>query len=212
MSPPRIKVTVLGVDALKRNIDNFNDHTKARVKQVINKHALNLMNEAKRECPVDMGQLRASIQPSFFNQGGLTAEVSTNVGYGAFVEFGTGPLGRSTYRGELPADYVHGPGGKMPPLEPIREWCRRHHINPNLAFVIARKIGRHGMKARPFMWPALEKVRPEYERELRDLFNNGGGFTPSGGPSVPSSPLPSGGSSMPKSPSPRLRDSKGRFI
>lgn len=153
-----LSVKFIGADSVKQRFDQWDASTRNKLKKALNKAALELMNDAKRECPVDMGQLRASIRPTFY-QNGLTAEVSTNVGYGAFVEFGTGPLGRATYDGELPSGYVYGPGGKMPPLAPLREWCRRHHIDPRLAFVIARKIGKNGMKARPFMWPAFVKAR-----------------------------------------------------
>lgn len=168
-----VSVTLSGANKLRRNFDLLELGVKARAVAAINKNSLALMNEAKRECPVDMGALRSSIRPTFYNMG-LAAEVSTNVGYGAFVEFGTGPLGRSTYPGDVPGDYVYGSTGHFPPLKRIREWCERVRINPKFAFVIARRIAKNGLKARSYMWVALETVRPQYEADIKNIVPKGG--------------------------------------
>ena len=41
--------------------------------------------------------------------------------------------------------------GKQPPLEIIQEWAAEHLGDWRLGFVIARSIGRRGIKARPVM-------------------------------------------------------------
>lgn len=62
--------------------------------------------------------------------------------------------------------------GKMPPIQSIYEWImvkrsmqskiknatNRISATRSLAFVIARKIGAKGIKAKPFVQPALKKV------------------------------------------------------
>jgi HK97 gp10 family phage protein len=141
---------------------------------------LEVVNRAKQNCPVDMGQLRSSIRGKFtggrnslgqFQEAGLVAEVGSDLEYAAFIEFGTGPRGRATYGGTLPAGYVHGPGHFMPPIEPIKDWCKRHGIPENLAFIVAKKIGELGLPANPFLWPAFESVKDQFRSEVEDAVN-----------------------------------------
>lgn len=166
MATKQPPVKLIGEEKLRRNFSLLNALVQTKVKDIVNKHAQNIVNEAKRKTPVDMGGLRASIRASFY-QNKMTAEVGTNSNYGAFVEFGTGPLGRQTNTNPLPSSYQHGPGGFFPPLQVIRDWCRRHKIPESAAFVIARKIGRNGMKARPFLYPAFLSVHTEFWKDLK---------------------------------------------
>lgn len=170
---PKVKTQLMGADKLRQTMTTLSVLTKARAVATINRYSFELANEAKKGAPVDMGQLRAQIRPSFYNNG-LVAEVGTNCGYGAFVEFGTGPLGRSTYPGPLPPDYVHGGRGGFPPLKRIKAWCKRVGIPEKFAFVIARRISRNGLKARPFMWPAFKLVEPRFNAEIRKVVPFGG--------------------------------------
>jgi len=168
---PALRLTLMGQEEFARRLAALDRVAKDKAKYQVNRFSLELMNEAKLACPVDMGQLRSSIRPTYF-QNGMTAEVSTNTGYGAFVEFGTGPRGRNSYPGPVPKDYVYGSGGKMPPLLPIKEWCKRKGLPPGIAFVIARQIGRKGLKARPFMLPAFEKIRPQFEAKIERIIED----------------------------------------
>lgn len=56
--------------------------------RVIRKCALSIEADAKAECPVDTGTLVNSISTET-TAGGLEATVSTDSGYGAYVNFGT---------------------------------------------------------------------------------------------------------------------------
>jgi hypothetical protein len=76
-------------------------------------------------------------------QGTSDAVSEHALNYAPFVEFGTRP--------------------HFPPLEPIREWCRRHSIPEEAAYAIALKISRTGQPARPFLFPAYEQERPKFE-------------------------------------------------
>lgn len=49
------------------------------------------------------------------------------------------------------------PGMRMPPLDPIRVWLRRHGQSDSLAFVVARAIGRRGIEARRMFGKAAER-------------------------------------------------------
>jgi len=175
-----LKAELIGVNELKDKFDTTDENTRAKMAAIIRTHSLAIQNDAKILAPVDMGLLRASIKARYYKNG-LVSEIGTDTGYALFVEFGTGPAGRRGHPdgGPVPASYVHGSGGKMPPIDLILEWMKRKGIRPkgkqtpgslrSLAFLIARKIGKHGMKARPFMFPAYEKNRPAFERDIQDL-------------------------------------------
>jgi hypothetical protein len=178
-----VKAELVGADELKREFGALEFRARAVARDVINASSLRIMNRAKQLCVVDQGRLRASIAHSTYNDG-LTAEVSTNVGYAAFIEFGTGPRGRQghLFGGPLPPGYMHGGPGKPVPLDIILQWMRRHGIRPRgasrsgkgyaaaergLAFVIARAINRRGQAARPFMFPAYFEEVPKFEAEMK---------------------------------------------
>jgi len=170
MARQNVKLKLEGFDKLQEKFTRLEDDVAERAQDIVQDISFQIVNDAKVAAPADMGILRNSIRPYFYSgRTGIVGEISTNCGYGAFVEFGTGPLGRSTYKGQLPEGYVHGSGGKMPPIEVIRDWCRRHKIPESAAFVIARKIGRNGLKARPYFVPAWEKALKDFENEIREL-------------------------------------------
>jgi len=56
----------------------------------------------------------------------------------------------------------------MPPPDALSGWARRHGL-AGLEFVIARAIGRRGIKARPFLGPALEQEAPRLAARLRSV-------------------------------------------
>lgn len=101
-----------------------------------------VMAESKREVPVDMGTLRNSgfvDEPTIMH-----GEVEVTMGYGGsasayalWVHEGIGPaVGRPAF---------------MPPVAPFTEWARRVLGKPELGFVIARAVGRRGLRPRKFL-------------------------------------------------------------
>lgn len=176
----RLSVTV-DATGFRRLAANLQRQLKDDLKYVIARNMQIIANKAKQNCPVDMGQLRSSIRTEFtssrnklgqFQEKGLAATIGSDLPYAAFVEYGTGPRGRATNTAPLPAGYRHGPGHFMPPLEPIRDWCKRHGIPENLAFIVAKKIGELGLPANPFLWPALESTRDSFRQEIIDAVSD----------------------------------------
>lgn len=103
-------------------------------------------SEAKRNLTddgaVDTGRLRSSITHKVTSAG--TVIVGTPVKYAPYIEFGTSP--------------------HFPPPSAIKDWVRRvispdESVLDDIAFVIARSISRTGTPARPFLRPAIDKVR-----------------------------------------------------
>lgn len=99
----------------------------------------------------DTGELARSIQ--LVKDSGPTplyAKIRTNKIYAAAANYGRKP-------------------GKMPPLEPIRQWLRRHGLPEQWAFPIARKIAR-GTSAHQLAGGLrfMDKAAAEGEQYLRD--------------------------------------------
>jgi hypothetical protein len=98
---------------------------------------------------VDTGQLRASVKIESFSDG-FARRVGTDLEHGKYVEYGTGP--------------------HFPPLEPIREWARRHGLPESAAYPIARAIAQRGTPAKPWLYPAFEQERSGFEKLIREAW------------------------------------------
>ena len=122
--------------------------TRQEVIRQTAKSTLKVEAEAKDKAAVDTGNLRAQIF-SRFEDSGLTGIVFTSPKYAPFVEFGRPP-------------------GKQPPTEALEGWARRHNLQ-GLEFVIARAIGRRGLKPQPFMYPAFENERINYINQVKAI-------------------------------------------
>lgn len=68
--------------------------TKSELQGVIDKASAVCEAEAKQDCPVDTGNLRASIHT---NRGDLTNTVGTDVEYAPYVEYGTYKMGAQPF-------------------------------------------------------------------------------------------------------------------
>lgn len=65
-------------------------------------------------------------------------------------------------------------GAKMPPVEPIVKWARKHGIptDNSTIFLIRRAISRDGIKPRPFMVHVMEEIDTNWNDGWADeLFN-----------------------------------------
>ncbi len=72
---------------------------------------------------------------------GLEVRVGPSLWYAYFQEYGRKP-------------------GKPPPISAIQGWANRHGIPP---FLVARAIGRKGVKPRPFLQPTVEHSRAKLD-------------------------------------------------
>jgi hypothetical protein len=141
-----ISIQVIGADRLASTMEQAAVETlPTSVHQAMLASVLLIEADARRNVKRDTGRLQNSITYSIVGKGGnLTGRVGPSVGYGLYVEMGRKP-------------------GKQPPIGAIAAWAHRHGINP---FVVARAIGRKGVKAQPFLIPAFEKN----QRRIEELF------------------------------------------
>lgn len=116
------------------------------IMQELEKSGFRIEADAKKNCAVDMGGTRASIQArAVSTTNGPAVEVSC-AKTGLYLEFGTRP--------------------HMPPVESIKAWAVRHGIPESAAYAIALHIKQYGTPAQPFMFPAYEAERPEFIRNV----------------------------------------------
>ena len=92
-----VTVTVNGLASLEAKVEKMSKNIKEDLARGVNQAAGLVEGSAKRNCPVDTGNLRGSLH--IMKQAtpqDTTALVGTNVEYAPYVEFGTGTRGKST--------------------------------------------------------------------------------------------------------------------
>lgn len=65
-------------------------------------------------------------------------------------------------------------GAKMPPIEPIVNWAKKHGIpsDNSTIYLIRRAISREGVQKRPFMATVFEEIESKWDEHVaEDLFN-----------------------------------------
>ena len=169
-------VSLSGMKQLEGKLDNLTTALKKDVGDEINASALKIENQAKKLAPVNLGQLRGSINTDMINE--LTYSVEAKASYAPYVEFGTGP------QVSVPADFASyaqqfkgKSGGKFKDMvDALTLWVKRKGVgngknDKGLAYVIALSILRKGMRPQPFLIPAYEMEKPKLIKNLNKLFN-----------------------------------------
>lgn len=103
---------------------------------------------------------------------GFSVEVGAYAEHAAYVEFGTRAKGAASSITGLAAQafrdlgysYSAGDGGPIPPGS-IDQWLWLRGLGEELDFVIRRAIGRHGIEATPFFFPAVEVAASKLQRK-----------------------------------------------
>lgn len=140
---PVFKIDVVGLPECQTALRYRKEEKKAQAWLAMNYAAVRCQTRARERCPVDTGRLRTSIRVRFLN-GGLAADVYTDVLYAPFVESGTRAH-------NVPAAVLAG-------------WARRHGIP---AGAVAKAIRSLGTQAHPFLFPAWEETKGELVTELQ---------------------------------------------
>ena len=78
-----------GVQEVERVLSSIYTNELNWIKRQVQIAAINVQRNARRECPVDTGRLRSSIQFKFFNMGTIT-RIYSDAYYAPYVEWGTG--------------------------------------------------------------------------------------------------------------------------
>jgi len=119
-----------------------NEEIKAKLRKALYKSMVKMKEIAIRQAPVDLGELRASIQLEPNNMNSDVYYLHDGVSYGACMEYGTR------------AHWV--------PIKPLIEWARRHKGDEGFAYAVRAKIAKEGVNAHPFFRPALNEVTEKW--------------------------------------------------
>lgn len=172
-----IRLEAKGLDAVIKKFDTLSKESQAKIQSALNSWADDTAADAKMIASSnssDTGYLMNSIRPVYGN-GGASVVVSSE--YAPYVEFGTRKFA-SSYVASLPSDWSALASqfkGKSPTggdfkqfVKNLKEWARRTgKLDEKYAYAAAKKILREGLKARPFLYPAVLKNLPQLEKDIQ---------------------------------------------
>lgn len=173
-----MELQVKGIDALIRKMDKLAKDVQLDVQAELNDWADTTAQNAKSLVSAnssDEGGLLRSISPRYGNG---SASVVASAKYAAYIEFGTRKFA-AAYVGSLPADwqayaatFKGSTGGTFEQfVKSLMAWgSRTGKMDPKYAYVAALKILREGLKARPFIYPSIQKTLPVLRKNLRAIF------------------------------------------
>ncbi len=185
---------IQGIDAAIDEYKNRSENLEADVQGELDAWAIKTSTIAKELAPVDEGHLKQSIHPEFEKN---KASVTVNVDYAAYLEFGTRKFA-AIYVATLPQDWqtfasqYRGSGGGSfgQFVMELTEWVRRKGISGTysvktqrrtgskisqesedheMAYRIALKIVRNGIKPQPFLYPAAKQTTPVLIQNIKKL-------------------------------------------
>jgi len=144
-----IKFSATEFQKIARNYDGGDRVVKDETVKAMTRSVVSIEADAKRRVPTDTHNLQRSITHEVVSPStSVIGRAGTNQPYAEAVEFG-----RSA-------------GSAPPPPDALLGWMRRKGIDAELAFVVARSIGRKGIRPRPFMKPGYDVNRLKISREL----------------------------------------------
>ncbi|HEY8378682.1 MAG TPA: HK97 gp10 family phage protein [Nannocystis sp.] len=151
-----MSIEVTGLDDLRRKLDRIATGVRRAARREVQRAATNIQGRARQTLheggTTDTGRLANSIATEE-EASGLDYRVGTNVEYAPAIEFGLPP-------------------GTRPDVESLTGWVRRklgvkdRQEARRVAFLIARKIERHGTDAQPYLHPAAEAERPAFRERF----------------------------------------------
>ena len=137
---------VKGLDKLMKRLNSVN--VEETTEKSLNKTMSKVQADAKALTPVDTARLRNSIELDIENKSGLIeAEVSTNVFYAPYVEYGTGQIGAATNNTDKNVSYR------------LNAWV---YCDEDGNFHYTK-----GQPAQPFMYPAFNGNRQFIKDDLK---------------------------------------------
>ncbi|MFD1954297.1 HK97-gp10 family putative phage morphogenesis protein [Paenibacillus thailandensis] len=100
-------MTVKNLSRLLAKLDALGGDVNQALKIGVAQGAKKVAGDAKMLAPVNDGELRNSINDDVKVEGDkIVGEVYTNAEHAPYVEFGTGPVGMASDKGELPHDVL----------------------------------------------------------------------------------------------------------
>lgn len=180
-----VTVRVEGINEMVAKLTALGANNARMANAILNAGADNIVLEAKQSAPADLGKIRQGIGKE---QDGNTVRIFCNAPEAIYQEFGTGPMVDIPERfADVAATGKNsGTGTWADFIIALTGWVSRHGIlntysvkthrvsfkaskdqNEQVAYAIAKKILRDGLKPQPFLYPALINN----ERKILDSLN-----------------------------------------
>jgi hypothetical protein len=152
MSVPAYEIEIKGLDEQIRRLNAYDEVSTRELTTAMNQSVTALESAIKPLTPVYRARLRGSIASEVKQEGpgsivGRVGSTLKGEEYPAVMEFGRKP-------------------GKFPPIEPLMRWVHLVLGVPNeeargVAYVVARKIARKGIKGHFFMKKGFEASKAQ---------------------------------------------------
>lgn len=130
----------------------------------------NIARSARGKAPINLGQLRASIQPEPIAKGRYAVNASAD--YAAYIEFGT------KSKVQIPADLAQyaatfkgGAGNNGKAKEMIYAWCKNKGIEESQWYWIYVSIMTKGIHAQPFLFPSVDEEQPKFYKRVQAILD-----------------------------------------
>lgn len=192
-----IDITVSNLDVTVKTLSDFTKTKRPFIQKALNDCADRVASDAKQlvsQNSSDTGKLMGSIQPEY---GDGSSRVVVNSNYAAYIEFGTRKFAAQTVS-SLPTDWktyassFRGPTGKGfdELVKNITAWVKRKNINfgrysvktkrrlgsketrqkedQNTIRMIVLSILKNGIRAKPFLYPSVNKNIPKLITDLKN--------------------------------------------
>lgn len=137
-----LRVSLKGKKDVQKAIKLLGQRAQSAVGSALWKEATDIMTASKALVPVDLATLKNSATVQLPKHEGSSITVTMGYGgaasqYAVYIHEGTGPaVGRPQF---------------MPPSSAFEEWGARHGFPPGSGFILARSVGRRGLKPRKFL-------------------------------------------------------------
>lgn len=146
-----------GIEKLLGKLDDISQ-IALELYQMMDQCGVFIRDDARLRVPVDIGDLRKSIQHTIREiDGGIETVVHTNSDHAAYVEFGTGPVGAAHHEGISP---------QAQPVYASEKWrgvipFLKSETDSGIRFIA-------GQPAQPYLYPALKENEQQLEEFLAD--------------------------------------------
>ena len=188
-----IAINLKGLEGLMVAVEKTIKEAEAGTHKALVTFAKDVERDAKRAAPANEGVLRNSIVGTVI---GMQAKVTVTANYAAYLEFGTRKFA-AKYVATLPPDWkayaatFKGKGGGTLDqfIQDIMQWVQQKGIGglktksgntsgsrdslaamQSAAYAIALNILQNGIRAQPFLYPAVTKNTPALIENIKKVF------------------------------------------
>ena len=181
-----MRLEVKNLAQVLRRLNQQTEDKKIEIDKVLSDGANRIEERAKLLAPADRGLLRGSIFAETdipFNK-----QIKVNTFYAPYVEFGTKSKFEANGRANIAAKFKGASGKKGDFIKAIMEWVVRKGLGnrmsvktqrpmkaskndlvniKRIAFAIANKIFKFGIKAQPYFYKAYDEIYPQIIQDLQ---------------------------------------------